>query len=403
MGLFFVMPGCSPAVDENNEEPLEVELYFGDPKAIHEAEPGDYGYVTPVVREIPHTEEVLHATLEELIEGPKENERAGCQECDEAALCDECLEERVTPTVPADLNILGISIEDEVATIDFCENMFKGEDRVAGTLGGSIFVQSILWTATQFPAVEEAHVLVEGEFWDDGHMIWDEPKSPDTRDPEKVVDEWIERSKRMQLGQAREIEDKLYLLATYGERPTGGYSVEIIDVTEDHDEVEDKLVVTVKFKEPEEGEPVTTAITYPYDLKKIDPVGKPVKFLAEGDKDFLPMLDGVGYLQPIVAEEEDIKIFSPEPGAKVEEEIVITGIEQVFEGTVLCRLLDVDGEKLDSDRGSGHGHHWGYFVMGVEVPEKIEDDTVIVEVYSECPKDGSEINLIRMELKREPL
>lgn len=403
MGLLFVMQGCVPADEqvkepEEPEETMEVDLYFGDPEAIQEAEPGEYGYVTPVVREIAHTEEVLHATLEELIEGPKENEKAGCEECEEGAFCDKCLEQRVTSSVPADLNILGISIEDETATLDFCENMFKGEDRVAGTLGGSIFVQSILWTATQFPAVEEVQVLVEGEFFDDGHMVWDEPKSPDTRDPEEAVGEWVERSRKMQLGQAWEVEDKLYLLATYGERPTGGYSVEISEVTDDHNEFEDKLVVTVKFEEPEEDEPVTTANTYPYDLKKTEPVDMPVKFLAEGDKDFLPMLDGIEYLQPVVAEEEDIKLFSPEPGTKVEEEIVITGIEQVFEGNVQCRLLDLDGKELDSDRGAGHGHHWGYFTMGVEVPEEVEDDSVFIEVYSECPKDGSKVNVIEMEL-----
>ncbi len=161
--MLLLAAGCAPAEETPEPEPwvMEVELYFGDLEAIQEAEPGEYGYVTPVLREIPHTEDILQLTLEELIKGPKEEEK-----------------DRVTWTVPADLNILDISIENEIATIDFCENMFKGEDRVAGTLGGQIFIQSILWTATQFPDVAKVQVLVEGEYWDDGHMIWDEPKSP---------------------------------------------------------------------------------------------------------------------------------------------------------------------------------------------------------------------------------
>ncbi len=39
------------------------------------------------------------------------------------------------------------------------------------------------------------------------------------------IKNWIENSKKIFLGQAYEYEDKLYILVTYGEKPTGGYTV----------------------------------------------------------------------------------------------------------------------------------------------------------------------------------
>jgi len=295
--------GCAPAPARPEDEPeereeeeiLEITLYFACPQAVHAAEPGEYGYVTPVTREIPHTDEVLHAAVRQLIEGPGEDEKAWCDKCDrdEWKLCEECLQQRVSPVMPDAVEILGINIDNGLAIIDLSEDLFAAEDGVAGTLGGGIFVQSMVWTATEFPTIDEVQVLVEGEYFDDGHMIWDEPKKryefpTGEGRKEDEVKEWIDRSRDFLLAQAREIDDTLYLLVTYGERPSGGYSVEIVRTTDDHVDFDDKFVVIAEFTEPDENERVVDAVTRPYVLKEIDPVHLPVRFLAKGDRGFAP-------------------------------------------------------------------------------------------------------------------
>ncbi len=101
------------------------------------------------------------------------------------------------------------------------------------------------------------------------------------------IREWVEESREKFLGQTREHEDKLYLLVTYGEKPTGGYAVEITGVTK----TEDRVNVTAQFTEPGEDEVVTQALTYPYDLAVIEDPGLPVEFVATGAEDSIPTRD----------------------------------------------------------------------------------------------------------------
>jgi len=101
------------------------------------------------------------------------------------------------------------------------------------------------------------------------------------------IREWVEESREKFLGQTREHEDKLYLLVTYGEKPTGGYAVEITGVTK----TENRVIVTASFTEPAEDEMVTQALTYPYDLVVIEEPGLPVEFVATGAEDSIPARD----------------------------------------------------------------------------------------------------------------
>ncbi len=209
------------------------------------------------------------------------------------------------------------------------------------------------------------------------------------------IKEWVDYSREIMCAQAREFEDSLYLLVTYGEQPTGGYHVEITDVTEG----EDQLEVTVEFTEPEEGEPVTQAITYPYDMKEIEPTDLPVKFIAEGDMSVVPTLSGLDWLPPMVAGEDDIRVFSPAPGDEVAREFTVEAIELVFEGTVHYRLLDDEGQELDSGMTGGHAYDWGYFELDFSVPDEVEyGEEISAQLYSESPVDGSIINLVELDL-----
>jgi hypothetical protein len=101
------------------------------------------------------------------------------------------------------------------------------------------------------------------------------------------VQAWVDTSINDFGGQTFVYEDVLYLLVTYGEKSTGGYSVEITDITEE----EGKLIVTADFSEPGEDEMVTQALTYPYDLAMLEDPGLPVEFVATGAETEIPVIE----------------------------------------------------------------------------------------------------------------
>ena len=99
------------------------------------------------------------------------------------------------------------------------------------------------------------------------------------------IELWIEQSKERFAAQALGHEGILYILVTYGEKPTAGYAVEITEIKED----EDKVVVTVHFTEPAEDKGVPPVITYPFDLAIIDDPGLPVEYNATGAETEIPV------------------------------------------------------------------------------------------------------------------
>lgn len=149
--------GENPREDEEDaeERTVKITLYFGDKKAIESGDPTELGYVTPVVRELPHTTAVLRLALQELIRGPLPGEGD------------------LVRTVPATTKILDVKVEDGIAYIDFSSELIA--DSPGGTLGGAYLIQSLIYTATEFPTVKTVLVTVKGETYSDGHYIWDNP------------------------------------------------------------------------------------------------------------------------------------------------------------------------------------------------------------------------------------
>jgi spore germination protein GerM len=134
---------------------IKITLYFADLKAIETGEQGEHGYVVPVERRIPYTEGVLRAALEELIRGPLPADG------------------QVGRTLPESAKVGGITVKDGLATLNFDDKTFV--DHQGGTLGGAITVQSLVFTAIQFPSVDHVVVLAGGTPWSDGHFVWDRP------------------------------------------------------------------------------------------------------------------------------------------------------------------------------------------------------------------------------------
>ncbi|MFW0861133.1 MAG: GerMN domain-containing protein [Dethiobacter sp.] len=136
---------------------VEVFLFFVDPALIESGEFGEFGYVFPIARSIAvgEGEDIVIRTLEALVAGPRVEDG------------------NYYATIPASAEMIAVTREGSTLTINFPQEVLT--DSPGGTLWGSIFVQSIVFTATQFPEVEQVMVLVEGEFWDDGHSVWEKP------------------------------------------------------------------------------------------------------------------------------------------------------------------------------------------------------------------------------------
>ena len=70
--------------------------------------------------------------------------------------------------------------------------------------------------------------------------------------------------------------NEIVIAVFQGEKPTGGYSIEIIKIVEDN-----KIIVFYKEFSPEPGDFVTQALTQPYHIVKIKKSDKEVVFVEE--------------------------------------------------------------------------------------------------------------------------
>ncbi len=63
-----------------------------------------------------------------------------------------------------------------------------------------------------------------------------------------------------------------------GEKPTSGYSVEILSVETSGSQTKEQLAITVQYRQPEAGDFVTEALTYPYHIIRIPKIDGKVVF-----------------------------------------------------------------------------------------------------------------------------
>jgi spore germination protein GerM/predicted small lipoprotein YifL len=100
--------------------------------------------LVPVLRQVPETKAVATAAMRELLEGPTAGERAASP--------------ALSTTVPAGTRLLGISIEDGVATVDL-SGEFESGGGSASTLGR---LGQVVYTLTQFPTVDDVSFRIDG-------------------------------------------------------------------------------------------------------------------------------------------------------------------------------------------------------------------------------------------------
>jgi len=138
------------------EEGLNLTLYFADDQAADNMVGGLYGFVTPVKRAVSSTEAPLFAAITELITGPLPEDGS------------------VGRTVPETAVLENIKVIDGTAVLNF--NKVFASAHPGGVLSTQITVESLVYTSTEFPAVDRVQALVEGNPWTDGYgFVWDEP------------------------------------------------------------------------------------------------------------------------------------------------------------------------------------------------------------------------------------
>ena len=210
------------------------------------------------------------------------------------------------------------------------------------------------------------------------------------------VKEWAENSRAMELAHTKVYEGKRYILANYGQKPTGGYSIAIEDVDIAD---QDKVTVTIRFTEPDKNQNVTDALTYPQDIVYIENLDLPIEYRGIGDSEYVLTLVGCEELPKIQAQSQWIKIFSPVPNTSVAQTCAIEGVANVFEGSIAILLRDENGIPTDEQSAQAGMGAWHYFTTAIEVPPQLSTNFTL-DIFSYSPKDSSIINLVQIPLSR---
>lgn len=207
--------------------------------------------------------------------------------------------------------------------------------------------------------------------------------------------EWADNSRTMHIAHSKVYQNKRYILAGYGEKPTGGYSIAIEDVVIG----ESKITVTVNYADPPPGSNVTDALTYPQDIVYIANLDLPIEYEGTGAQEYVPTLVGIEELPEITAQSPFIKIFEPSPDTRVPPSFTVKGVANVFEGAISCRLRDAQGNFSQEVLATAGMGDWYYFQVDMEVPEEFAD--FHLELFTYSAKDGSIENLVQIPLERE--
>ncbi len=216
-----------------------------------------------------------------------------------------------------------------------------------------------------------------------------------------TVQQWVDNLMKldmMPMAQTLKYNSKQYIFATWGSRPTGGYSVKIREAVQR----QDAIYVEIEYTSPRPGEMVTQALTHPYVIAVIDEPEKPVKFKKspEARPRSLARLRGIEDLPNIKVESRSIKVFSPEPDAAVSDPVKVTGVANVHEANVEYRVLDEAGQIIkDGFTTAAAADEWGYYEFELTLSDKLDSgDQFTVELFYTDMKDGERRDIVSIPL-----
>ncbi|MGB9976018.1 GerMN domain-containing protein [Thermovenabulum sp.] len=101
--------------------------------------------LVPVTKSIPRVEGIAKAAIENLI--------------DREEIRTQLSDKGLKPTLPENTRILGMTIKDGVARVDFCKEFLNFKDK----MGEKIALLSLVYTLTEFPTINKVELMVEGK------------------------------------------------------------------------------------------------------------------------------------------------------------------------------------------------------------------------------------------------
>ena len=88
--------------------------------------------------------------------------------------------------------------------------------------------------------------------------------------PQDITSQIIPEYRDMERALACVVDDKVYVLATRGEKPTTGYDISIDSMAIDEKDDKSTLTVNAIFTDPQAGASLTQEVTYPYVVAETD-------------------------------------------------------------------------------------------------------------------------------------
>lgn len=88
--------------------------------------------------------------------------------------------------------------------------------------------------------------------------------------PQDITSQIVPEYRDMERALACVVDDKVYVLATRGEKPTTGYDISIESMALDEKDGTSTLTVNAVFTDPQAGASLTQEVTYPYVVAETD-------------------------------------------------------------------------------------------------------------------------------------
>lgn len=88
--------------------------------------------------------------------------------------------------------------------------------------------------------------------------------------PQQITSQVIPEYRQLERALACVVDEKVYVLATRGEKPTSGYEVAIDRMTIEEEDGVTTLMVFAKFTDPQPGLSLTQVLTYPLQVAETE-------------------------------------------------------------------------------------------------------------------------------------
>ncbi len=88
--------------------------------------------------------------------------------------------------------------------------------------------------------------------------------------PQQIANQVIPEYRALERALACVVEDKIYVIASRGEKPTSGYEIAIDKMTVSEEDGVKTLKIYTVFKDPQPGTALTQVLTYPLQVAETD-------------------------------------------------------------------------------------------------------------------------------------